>query len=311
MHGLILSGGGALGAYEAGVAQKVFERWAGTVNRVKLVSGTSVGGLNALALTYGGPQFAANIWKEIRAKDIFSGGRLGAVSSMWRLLSGRSLYSTDPLRATINRLMPDWKRIEKSPLQLRIHASDLISKRLIVFDNKSPYLKEGVLASASIPGAFPTQFPVPGVALVDGGVISNTPIRSAIRAGCTRLTIIYLDNEMIRPPGTLEEHLQEQRIVGSRVQVLAPAYVKPKEVLSRSLEVMMTAHLERDLRLLKLINNAVDAGVAHSKHKKLKIDLIQSRKSMVGNTLNFDRDFLDSILRDGSLDATFFYENLA
>lgn len=305
-HGLILSGGGALGAYEAGVAQEVFKHWEGTANHVQLVSGTSVGALNALGLTYGGSEFIVQMWKHIRSRDIYSGGRLGPASSMWRLLSGRSLYSTDPLKAMLDREMPDWDRIKTSPLQLRVHASDLVSKRLIVFDNHSPELKTGVLASASIPGAFPTVHPAPGMALVDGGVISNTPIRSAIKAGCTRLTIIYLDNEMIRPPGSIEDHMRE-RVTMDIAFDSTQQYKKPKEALSRSLEVMMTAHLERDLRLLTLINHFVDEGVAPSKYKKLRYDLIQPRESMVGNTLNFDRNFLDKLIHNGAEDALFFY----
>ena len=146
MHGLILSGGGALGAYEAAAAAVVYRHFEDTEHPVSLVSGTSVGALNAAALTYGGPDFMESIWRRIRRRDVYSRGPLGPVSALLRVLSGRSLYSTAPLRRLIETEMDDPDRLVHSKIRLQVHATDLMTRRQLTWGNGSPHLYDGILA---------------------------------------------------------------------------------------------------------------------------------------------------------------------
>lgn len=66
--GLVLSGGGARGAYEVGVWQEL--QTAGVASRVTVISGTSVGALNA-ALFAARPESAERIWLE-KMEDVFT-----------------------------------------------------------------------------------------------------------------------------------------------------------------------------------------------------------------------------------------------
>ena len=66
--GLVLSGGGAKGAYEVGVWQEL--QAAGLASNVTVISGTSVGALNA-ALFATRPDFAEQIWLE-KMEDVFT-----------------------------------------------------------------------------------------------------------------------------------------------------------------------------------------------------------------------------------------------
>ena len=60
--GLVLSGGGAKGAYQAGVFQAMEE--AGLCPRVEAISGCSIGAMNALLFATGDPALWRQAWEE-------------------------------------------------------------------------------------------------------------------------------------------------------------------------------------------------------------------------------------------------------
>lgn len=69
--GLVLSGGGAKGAYQAGVFQAMAEL--GLCGRVEAVSGCSIGALNALLFTSGDPELWRRLWEESDFSGITGG----------------------------------------------------------------------------------------------------------------------------------------------------------------------------------------------------------------------------------------------
>jgi NTE family protein len=184
---------------------------------IKIVSGTSVGALNAAALA----QFTAEaptrevaaaqllaLWASIKPEDVYNRGRFGLLSMAWRLVRSRPLYDSSPLQQLVRDTLSR-RGLANSPLQLFVHATDLVGRRQVTATNDDPHILEAVMASAALPGAFP-HVDIEGRPFVDGGVVANTPIRAAIDAGATKLTIIYLDNERIARRTSLPEALGER-----------------------------------------------------------------------------------------------------
>jgi predicted acylesterase/phospholipase RssA len=312
MHGLVLSGGGALGAYEAGAASVLIPYYEESVFPIRVISGTSVGALNAAALVYGGPEFALDLWRHITADDIFRDGKFFAFR---RLIRKKSPYCTKPLAALLKRELNDLWKIKNSPITLLVHATELRTRRQVTWTNDSRDLRTGILASASIPGVFPTVH-YRGLSLVDGGVVANTPIRSAIKAGCDGLTVVYLDEERVREPMDIDDFLRTSGKIEAWPEEID--YTSVRKALERSLELMMFGHFERDLKLLSVINNLVEENqLGRSKlkvapclvpYKRIALGLLQPTTPLgsPGSTLNFDRAFLDSLIERGIADAQAF-----
>lgn len=70
MFGLVFSGGGGKGAYEAGVWRALDEM--GITGEIRGVSGTSVGALNAAMFAAGGLERAERVWKNISPDKVLT-----------------------------------------------------------------------------------------------------------------------------------------------------------------------------------------------------------------------------------------------
>ncbi len=108
--GLVLSGGGARGAFQVGVYERLLEdaRFAGTP---AVLSGTSAGGINAALIAAGkSPREMLQFWKGIAddppvtASSSFFGSALGTFARLSLEESLRWLGSAQPLRAFLRRM---------------------------------------------------------------------------------------------------------------------------------------------------------------------------------------------------------------
>ena len=73
--GLVLSGGGAKGAYEGGVIAALYDL--DLHDKIKAVSGTSIGALNTLLFATGDPKLCHDLWnKQNVAEFMFKSGRV-------------------------------------------------------------------------------------------------------------------------------------------------------------------------------------------------------------------------------------------
>lgn len=288
-HALVLSGGGARGSYEAGAVAALMEWFEHTPHPITILSGTSVGALNAAAVLHGGPRYPMRIWWTISNDKVY---RRPSLSLVGLLLSARrrsALYDTTPLRNLIWASL-DPVQVAESDLELYVHATDLGSKQKVVFTGEDPDLREGVLASASVPGAFP---PVAwrGTWLVDGGTVDNSPLSSAIRAGAEKITVVYLDDDMPPEPAQAEGFAP-----------IEPARPLPsiEEVLGSTIEAMTDAHFHRDLRNVRLINRLVEAG--DTEYRRIDLRVFSPARPLV-DTLDFDNLSARRQLNHGFHDA--------
>ena len=161
---LVLSGGGANGAYTAGV----LNGWTAAGNRPQfdVVTGISTGALMAPFVFLGSEydELLKRNYTESRDRDIFTRRWLPA------LIYADSLADSAPLRKRIaNEITPQvLKQIaeaHRDGRRLYVGTTDLDTKRLVVWDlgaiadgndpNKLELFRDVLLASASVPGLLP------------------------------------------------------------------------------------------------------------------------------------------------------------
>lgn len=186
----VLSGGANRGALEVGVLLALLEHDI----RPQILVGTSVGAINAAFLainpTLEGARHLEEMWREASEK-IFV--RRDYISAMWRLVTSKSsLYDSNKLRELIESFFPKDIRqfADIKDAELYITAVDINSGELYVFGlDRSQSILDAIMASAALPILFsPWQYE--GRSYVDGGVVSDLPMRVAVDAGATELYAI-------------------------------------------------------------------------------------------------------------------------
>lgn len=174
MRALVLSGGGALGAYEVGVLRRLTEQgrsW-------DVIAGVSVGAINAALMAQFKPSEQArgavvleDFWSAIRGNnDIYKSQLMGPAALLW----SRSVYDTGPLLDLI-RTRLDLSAIQASGVRLIVGATSLDTGEYRAVESTSPRFDLWILASATFPLAFP-PVEIDGQLWVDGGIRNVTPI---------------------------------------------------------------------------------------------------------------------------------------
>jgi NTE family protein len=209
---LVLSGGGAKGAYEVGVLQRLCEGV--HANSWSMLTGTSIGALNAgvLAQWPQAEQCAAvnasllSYWRSIHTlDDVMIAGHsaiTGSVESCFTAGGSVSMYDNlmdhgglcDPAPGhTAYRAKVNASRIRSSGMKLSVVSSSLLTAKPVWFDEKTDDIVDGCIASGAIA---PLVWPVHARKqwFVDGGIFHNTPILRALQRGATRLLVICLDS---------------------------------------------------------------------------------------------------------------------
>jgi NTE family protein len=202
---LVLQGGGALGAYQAGVYEGLAE--AGIVP--DWIAGVSIGAINA-ALIAGNPpnrrlERLREFWDRVSSiapfvpSDSFNRFRpmLNFLSATTAAMLGvpgffkprmlppffasdgshgaLSLYDTAPLETTLQGLV-DFDLINRRNVRLSLGAVNIKTGNSVYFDNQQvPILPDHVRASGSLPPGFP-PVEIEGESYWDGGIVSNTPL---------------------------------------------------------------------------------------------------------------------------------------
>lgn len=224
--GLVLSGGGAKGAYQAGVFQAMAEL--GLLDRVEAVSGCSIGALNALLFAAGDPALWRRVWEESDFGDITgvgtSPGRLEELeekaikaSGMKEYLQVGSLLSLDGIEDMLRQSI-DPAILSKGRPRVSVCAYQLEAEEPRYFWLEGRPFPDAVklaAASCAMPVIFPTvEFE--GKHYCDGGMTppyfgkkngDKVPLAPLAGLGLDVILVIYLDpHDRVErgsiPPGT-------------------------------------------------------------------------------------------------------------
>ncbi|WP_395678461.1 DUF3734 domain-containing protein [Inquilinus sp.] len=225
---LVLQGGGALGAYQAGVYEGLHE--AGI--RPTWLAGISIGALNT-AVIAGSPESQRvdrlrEFWETICAIPVEWPASEGlaeslpfafdlrsahnAAAAMRALFQGQpgffkprfpppylspfggdaatSFYDTSPLRDTLLRLV-DFDLLNSGDMRVSVGAVNVRSGNFVYFDTAERRLgPEHFMASGALPPGFPAV-EIDGEHYWDGGVVSNTPLSYVLSTEPRRDTLTF------------------------------------------------------------------------------------------------------------------------
>lgn len=181
---LALGGGGDRGAYEAGVLKALVELQPAEEVQYDVVTGISAGSLNAAGFCqfpkgqeHAAKEFLIQNWLSIQKSQVYKNWVPGGVVQGFAVKSG--LFDTTPLRETLGKLL-DLNKLKNSDRWLHIGTTNLNKARIDFFDQTSPNLIDGIMASSAVPGVFP-PVNIGGDLYVDGGVEYMDAISDSVR----------------------------------------------------------------------------------------------------------------------------------
>ena len=209
--GVVLQGGGALGAYEFGAMIALLELMdeidiPGRSVRLTAVTGVSIGAINAACVVGAKDRADARerlrslwsdlsldtpkYWWETASRNLALFGVPGFYSprrDIWNFFNWTDFYDTDPMLGTLKNHV-DFVSLNASTTSFVVTAVDVSSGELIRFRNhpreneaKIEIGPRHVLASGSLPPGFPA-IAINDASFWDGGVVDNTPLGDAIEA---------------------------------------------------------------------------------------------------------------------------------
>jgi NTE family protein len=244
---LVLQGGGALGAYQAGVYQALHEH--GLVP--DWIVGTSIGAINAALIAGNAPkhrlQRVKAFWDKISHPDTVDMNQITDAarrSNIWlnmvdtfmrgipgffmpRLFSGfafgmqvppeeASFYDTSGLAQTLSELVDFDYLNAPGGMRLTVNAINVLSGQLAHFDSLDGELcVDHIRASGALPPAFP-PIRIDGQLYWDGGLYSNTPLESVLQdlpQGDTLCFMVDLWSAEGEEPVSLDEVQTRQKDV--------------------------------------------------------------------------------------------------
>ncbi len=196
-RGIVLSGGGAKGAFQFGVLEYLHEK--GKLD-FDIVCGVSVGALNATLLAQGEFQRLKELWLGIRGnEDIYK------KYSWLSVILGKkdSLNDNKPLKELIEKYVDRKKIIENFTSKGKILKIGVVSFTTGQYKPISPThssFEQMLLASASIPIMFkPINISADDLQVVDGGVRNITPLKDAIDAGADEIVMVLASPRWVQP----------------------------------------------------------------------------------------------------------------
>ena len=203
---LVLQGGGALGAYQAGAFEALFS----SERRTEWVAGVSIGAINAALIAGNPPErrverlrafwdlvssgsaampFLAGLmprglYNEMSASATMAQGVPGFFSPRFPPASmmpagspgSSSFYDTSALRETLSELV-DFDYLNAGPVRICVGAVNVETGNMTWFDSaKQTITPEHIMASGALPPGFPA-IEIDGQFYWDGGLVSNTPLQ--------------------------------------------------------------------------------------------------------------------------------------
>lgn len=292
--GLVLAGGGARGAYQAGVLKAIAEIHEGPENPFPIISGTSVGSINAVALAANASNFDEGVkriegfWQTLSSdrvvdvglvSNLLNGSRiiLGLFLGRFGLKPPKSLFNNDPLRKFLKTVVTfDAIRdcIKKGDLYaVGLTAAGYTSGRAITFyegheeiENWTRARRDGrrgqltvehVMASSALPFLFPAVR-LGREYYGDGSLRLASPLAPGIHLGADKLLVIRMRDDS---PNVLDP------------DIMQPEYPSLGDLGGYALDIVFNDNLDSDIERLQRVNHTVEL-LARSKKSQTALHFI-------------------------------------
>ena len=285
---LVLQGGGALGAYQAGIYQALDE--AGL--RPDTVAGVSIGSINAAIIAGNPPERRVerlrDFWETITARPVSllpaDGDAARKATNIWSALltttfgqpgffrpnpvnpwfsprgskTATAFYDASPLRETLQRLV-DFDLLNSGAVRYAAGAVNVQNGNFAYFDStQTEIIPEHVMASGALPPAFPAV-QIGTDYYWDGGLVSNTPLQHVLdNAACLHMLVFQVDLFSARGviPRDMDDVLARQKDIqfSSRTRLVTDYFREKHDrdlLTKRLLAKIADDHLDADERTLK------------------------------------------------------------
>jgi predicted acylesterase/phospholipase RssA len=287
---LILPGGGAWGAVQAGALETIHQ--AGILNGVDLMLANSVGNLNQGIYVKGlydgiGPANLRKLWLGIKgATDIISPDFTPIALHPWEhpleisglcngAVFGRGAFSTDALLALVHNTMGE---LTTDQIMQKLG----IKVRSIAYSNKqgmgrmlAGLMWKLMMASCAIEVAFPARF-----GLSDGGPVANNPVRWAIKAGVKQIVVVYTGGPVAEMP--------EDDLVLDATTVDEP-------ILARDVAASFLANVTQ------VNESQAEQDIVDARAQGIEVLEVYTKSDVEGSILNFDPDVLATRWKQGQV----------
>jgi NTE family protein len=266
---VVLQGGGALGAYQAGVYQALHE--AGV--EPDWIVGTSIGAINAALITGNEPSRRVDalheFWRRMTHKSSWHAldawPQMSTMLSYWNTVckgidgffepnyaafvgphvplgpDRAGYYSTGPLERTLTELV-DFSIINRKKVRLTVGAAHVRTSQMRYFDSRETEIGiKHIAASGALPPAFPAVR-IDGELYWDGGILSNTPSEVIFEDNPRRNSLIFavhLWNPVGDEPTTMWEVMHRQKDIQYSSRVASH--------ISRQLHTHRLRHIIKEL----------------------------------------------------------------
>ncbi len=208
--GLVLSGGGGKGAYEIGVWKAIKEL---NIDKyIKVVSGTSIGAINAALFAQDDFEEAKKMWQEVtiekllpvNSKVLIRKGVTLAIGSrnmnLVKKYMTKKLEQGDIPRDGAKDIIEKYINIDKLKKSNKIcyvsctEMPEFSAKYFKINDYEEEKARSILLATACLPMIYESE-EIGGKTYLDGGLVDNTPIKPVYEEGCDIIIAVLLSKE--------------------------------------------------------------------------------------------------------------------
>ena len=277
---LVLSGGGARGAYEVGVVKALTRQG---IN-FDLVIGTSIGAINAAFVAQGDMERWQNVWYRLRTSDIYHG--LSARRIVQLIRGGcMGILDATPLESVL-RAELDLQIIKKGTTTAGWCITDLCSLETLLVTTDDLLCTEEfidtLMATSAIPLFFPPRsFRGKGL-FIDGGIVRNTPVKFALELGVEEVYTVLLNSVAAetRPTNLMES-------------------------FTRTVELILDSSARNAISFANFYNTVLSKEIAegNSVPRCLKLHVLKPRETLSASMMEFDPDQSRTLIEVGYRDT--------
>ncbi len=312
---LVFQGGGALGAYQAGVYEALSKAGA----EPNWISGVSIGAINSALIAGNTPENRVprlrEFWETVSGRKVWNftpegdafrtmRNQMSAMATInlgqpgffkprvpnpWLLPTGAqnatSLYDTAPLRETLLKLV-DFDLINNGSKRFSVGATNVRTGNFVYFDNTTHRIgPEHVMASGALPPAFPA-IRIDGEYYWDGGVVSNTPLQWLLDQPDHPSALVFqvdLFSSRGELPRDMSGVIERQKDIGysSRTRYTTDLF--------RRVQLLRTMHAEAVLRIPEQLRTEEDLQTLQDYEKSGPVNICH----LIYQEKSYERDFKD------------------
>ena len=199
--GLVLSGGGGKGAFEIG-AWKALRRL-GIDEKIQVISGNSIGSLNAMMFMSGELELSLKMWRNLSQKEALplSATQLLGLYKQYKkgitnILEEDTIVDNSGYQKIIGSYV-DFEKVRNSEIKGYISAYNMDDDSIDYFtvnDKSDEEIENLIKASSALPGLF-DPIKINDKFYRDGCIKDNVPIDPLYEEGCNEIIIIYLGGD--------------------------------------------------------------------------------------------------------------------